>query len=135
MSKSNIYTGKDGRVRIYLKETNKVISYPKFLMEEKLGRKLLPNEQIHHKDGNPLNNDIDNLELRLLGEHQKEHSTKYHDKLVKCGWCGKEFVWTAKQQSDFIRNQNRKNRTHLDSPFCSKKCIGQYGKSKQIKNK
>ena len=31
-------------------------------MEEKLGRKLLPNEQVHHIDENPLNNNLDNLE-------------------------------------------------------------------------
>lgn len=133
MDEHRIYVCNDGRVRMYLKETKQVVSYPKYLMEKKLGRKLLSNEQVHHKDGNPLKNELDNLELKLLGEHQKEHSTKYYDKIATCGWCGEEFIWTAKQQNDFNKNRNRKNRHHINSPFCSKKCAGKYGKYMQLK--
>lgn len=32
-------------------------------MEQKLGRYLQPNEVVHHIDGNPANNDLENLEL------------------------------------------------------------------------
>ena len=53
------------------------MSYPKYLIEQAIGRKLLPNEQVHHKDGNPLNNELENLEIKLLGNHQSEHNQKY----------------------------------------------------------
>jgi hypothetical protein len=33
------------------------------VMEQHLGRKLRPNETVHHKDGNRANNKIENLEL------------------------------------------------------------------------
>jgi hypothetical protein len=33
----------------------------KHVMEEKLGRRLLPEEHVYHLDGDPKNNDIDNL--------------------------------------------------------------------------
>lgn len=35
----------------------------RLVMEDKLGRHLLPTEVVHHKDDNPANNDPDNLEL------------------------------------------------------------------------
>ena len=35
----------------------------RLVMERHLGRKLLPNETVHHRDGDKLNNDITNLEL------------------------------------------------------------------------
>jgi len=42
-------------------------------MEKHLGRTLRPNEVVHHKDGNGLNNALDNLELMTQAEHQNEH--------------------------------------------------------------
>ena len=128
-----IYKCKDNRLRVYNKSTKKVMSYPKYLMEQKLKRKLLPEEQVHHIDNNPLNNDMSNLEIQLLGEHQKHHMPpKYHDKKVICTQCGQEFIITAKQQRTRTCNQSRKNKTHSDKYFCSKHCVGLYGT--QIQN-
>lgn len=47
------------------------------LMEQMLGRDLLPGEIVHHKDGNKLNNDPSNLELLpSQAEHCRGHATK-----------------------------------------------------------
>lgn len=126
MKDINVYKCKDGRTRAYIKETKKVISYPRLLLEEKIGRELYKNEQVHHIDGNPLNNNIDNLEVSLLGEHQRYHSpSKYFDIVAVCAWCGKEFTWTAVQQRRHYGNRNR--RREVGKPFCSKSCSGTYG--------
>ena len=45
-------------------------------MEEHLGRKLRSDEIVHHKDGNKLNNSIDNLELLTRAEHINLHRTE-----------------------------------------------------------
>jgi hypothetical protein len=93
-----------------------------------MGVQLQDNEQVHHKDENPLNNDLNNLEIKLLGEHQREHNqAKYHDKVATCQWCNKEFLWTARQQRDFYKNKHRRNNL-ITNPFCSKKCVGEYGR-------
>lgn len=130
MDNVSIYTNKDGRTRVYLKDSKKVISYPRYLMEKELGRPMEPNEDVHHKDENPLNNDISNLEIRIHGEHQREHSTKYFDKIMTCAWCGKEFVWSARQQRTHNGNLSRNRTGHI---FCSKSCCGSYGRACQLK--
>lgn len=126
-NEDSIYLGKDGRLRVYVKETKKTISYPKYLMEKELGRKLLPDEDVHHRDGNPLNNDISNLVVISHADHAREHATRFFDTTAVCGWCGKEFVWTAKHQKNFY--SNKRNHGHqAEAPFCSRECSGRYGK-------
>lgn len=128
MDDVTIYTNKDGRTRVYLKDKKKVVSYPRFIMEKELGRTLQDKEEVHHVDGNPLNNEISNLEIKVHGEHQREHSTKYFDKSMICPNCGKEFVWTALQQRYHYSNLSRKNKIEKSNsgPFCSRKCAGSY---------
>ena len=66
----------DGYVWIYVNGYNKInqVKIHRYLMEIKLGRKLLPTEIVHHKDFNKLNNSIDNLEIVTRIEHNKIHN-------------------------------------------------------------
>lgn len=43
------------------------------IVEQSIGRRLDPWEVVHHKDGNPSNNAIDNLEVVEFGAHTAEH--------------------------------------------------------------
>ena len=115
-----VYENKDGRTRIYDKKTHKVSSYPRYLMEVELGRPLMNNEDVHHIDGNPLNNDISNLIVIDHSEHERLHSRKYYDIEYHCSYCNQTFIWTASSQMNFYSNKRR--RANMTGPFCSKRC-------------
>ena len=61
------------------------------IIEQYLGRKLNPGEQVHHIDGNPLNNDINNLMVLNSLEHMKLHKQIYSDKKI-CEVCKKIYT-------------------------------------------
>ena len=53
---------------------NRRIYEHRLVMEQYLDRELTPDEHIHHKDGNKLNNNIDNLEILSREEHCRQHA-------------------------------------------------------------
>ena len=55
----------------------------------KVGRWLSTEEQVHHIDGNKLNNNPDNLEVLTCSEHAKRHKGELP--IAICKVCGKEF--------------------------------------------
>lgn len=48
----------------------------RYVMEQAIGRLLLPKEVVHHKDGNPANNAIDNLQLFSENREHLAHELK-----------------------------------------------------------
>ena len=46
------------------------------IMQEHIGRELDRKEHVHHKNGNRLDNRIDNLELLSISKHMSEHASK-----------------------------------------------------------
>lgn len=121
LSNYNVYQCKDGRIRAYNKVTHAVVSYPRLLMENLLGRSLDKTEDVHHVDENPLNNDIKNLEVIDHKKHDAMHggkNRKYFPIKKKCPVCGEEFIWTERRQSRYH------SKKQLNGPYCSKRCAG-----------
>jgi len=56
-----------------IKVGDKYVLEHRLIMEEHLNRKLNHGEVVHHKDGNKLNNNINNLEVMTKYEHDKHH--------------------------------------------------------------
>lgn len=63
---------KDGYIRLTVEVHNRKL-FHRVIMERVLGRELSKDEIVHHKDGNPSNNDISNLQLTNRFEHMALH--------------------------------------------------------------
>lgn len=133
MSKIYIYQDKNDHRFRYIKiddNGNRINgSYPRLLMEEKLGRPLELNEDVHHINGDVTDNRLSNLEIVLHGEHQKHHSTKYIDTIEKCQICGKRFTMRANKWTRFFSDLSRTTRTNRYIT-CSKSCAAKLGSGK-----
>lgn len=82
------YSEKEGKRYVYVQPGHPSYGYKRhmyehrYMMEEKLGRRLTPNEEVHHKDGIKDHNEFDNFDLVV----KKQHFGK-----AKCPYCGGEF--------------------------------------------
>ncbi len=70
----------NGRVAVYAPNHPDAVLYGgthileyRLIAEKKLGRRLLRNEIVHHKDGNAGNNEFSNLEIMTQKEHARLH--------------------------------------------------------------
>ncbi len=127
MKISGPYTRKDGRqiisIRVNGRKTSK--SYPKYLMEQFLGRDLLEDETVHHIDGNPLNNEFSNLKILDRAEHSKQDAKKVKSIIITCVLCGNK----AEKNARYLTGNSKKGKA---GPFCSRSCAGKYGKAVQM---
>lgn len=123
------YINYKGREFVIVVEKNgkkKTISYPKYLMEVHLGRKLDPDkETVDHWDSDKYNNDISNLRLMKRDEHSANDTRRVLPAKLQCSWCDKEFERSPR----VVRDKHRKG---VGGAFCSRSCAGKYARSIQL---
>ena len=118
------YTSKqDNRKRIIIitdENSRTTMSYARYLVEQSIGRPLLSDEDVHHKDGDVTNDSLGNLEIINHRDHCRFHALKpKHDLETNCIWCEQSFVIPAEKIRDRSRGKT--------GPFCSRNCSGKYG--------
>lgn len=124
------YKRQDGRQIVIVREedgTTRTISYPKWLLEMQLGRRLDPDQEtVDHIDSNKENNDLNNLQILPREEHSANDTRRVKPVKFKCAWCKKEFERSPR----LVRDKARKNKA---GPFCSRQCAGRYSRKLQLK--
>jgi hypothetical protein len=124
------YARPDGRKIVIVLDDNgtrRTVSYPKYLVEQSLGRHLDPDsETIDHIDGNFDNNDVNNLRIVPRNEHSGDDTRRAKTVKFNCAWCGNEFERSPR----LIRDKAKKNNA---GPFCSRRCAGKYSRKLQLK--
>lgn len=124
------YKRKDGRQIVIIVNddgSKRTVSYPKFLVEQQLGRRLNPDsETIDHLDSNFDNNDLSNLAIVPRSEHSANDTRRVKLVTFNCAWCNKEFERSPR----LVRDKAKKNKA---GPFCSRLCAGKYSRNLHLK--
>ena len=118
------YTRKDGRqhVILYRDGVRTTVSYPKYLLEQKLGRKLESHETCDHIDNDPTNNSLDNLQVLSRADNIRKQAALTPMELgtFTCPVCNCSFT---RPMCD-VRGNLKKNKS---GPYCSRSCAGKGG--------
>ena len=119
------YTRKDGRKHIVKYHNGKrtTQSYPRYLMEQHLGRELLPHEEVDHKDDDVTNDVISNYQILTKQKNIEKHFSKPENKrkigTYVCPICSETF-------SKYENNVKHNRVLGKAGPFCSRSCAGKY---------
>ena len=114
------YKRKDGRMHVilYSKGERRTMSYPRYLLEQKLNRRLKDHETVDHIDGDCTNNTLDNLQILSLSDNIKKSIKPAKLGNFVCPICNNSF-----QRKISAVNHNQKSQGK-SGPYCSKSCAG-----------
>ena len=123
------YDSHDGRKIVIVIDENghrRTVSYPKFLLEQELGRQLDQDlETVDHVDTNKDNNDLSNLRIVPRQEHSGDDTRRVRLLDLICAQCNKQFQRSPK----LVRDKAKAGKVGL---FCSKECAGKYSRDVQL---
>lgn len=123
------YARPDGRAIVIVVDDNgsrRTVSYPKWILEQHLGKVLDKDERtVDHIDRDHNNNDINNLRIVPRAQHSKDDTRRVKLIKLRCSLCDKEFERSPRLMRD-------KNKKGVCGNFCSRQCSGRYSRRVQL---
>lgn len=139
---SQVRHRKDRPARIYTRITDgngirHYIPYARMIMTKYTKQPIPEGCDVHHLDGNCLNDNFENLMILTKEQHReatsllsgprnpfikRETTTMYPDKILTCPICHKEFLWDKQKQAEYIHYCKFVAKGPMCIPYCSKKC-------------
>jgi len=116
------YKRKDNREHVIIIDGSerKTVSYPKYLLQQS-GVNIPKGYDIPHKNEDPTDNRLENLEIIEHSKHVSEHQTPAEMYKFTCPECGKR----AEIPLSRFRGNAKQNKA---GPFCGRSCAGKYSK-------
>lgn len=122
------YYRPDGRQHVVIVNDDKsrrTVSYPKWIMEQHLGRQLNLDETVDHINRDFTDNRIENLRVVDRKTHATDDALRAQSIEITCIWCNKK----ALKRGNDLRGNEKQGKA---GPFCSKSCSGKYGRQVQM---
>lgn len=119
------YTRSDGRKHVIhydpVTQTRRTQSYPRYLMEQHLGRVLKSTEHVDHINNDFTDDRIENLQLLTQQQNNAKSARKTEWWVGLCPICQDEFSIPMRRVRANQAKQNKRG------PYCSKSCAGKAG--------
>lgn len=114
------YTRKDGRKHVihYDGVHRRTQSYPRYLMEQYLGRTLQEWEHVDHINDDFTDDRLENLQILTPAENNRKSAKGVEMLWFTCPVCTSEF----QREARFYRDKQIKH--GKAGPYCSKQCSG-----------
>ena len=106
-------------------------SYPKYLMEQKLGRELESDETVDHINRDCTDDRIENLQILKRSEHCSLDVKRRKSQDFVCPWCDNSFTLSGRKLNNATQNREKGH----TGPFCSRSCSGKHSRQVQLGNK
>jgi hypothetical protein len=116
------YIRSDGRTHVIhydpITQTRRTQSYPRYLMEQHLGRTLKEWEQVDHINNDHTDDRIENFQLLTKGDNNRKSAKAPKLYWFICPVCGEEGVIYYRNYKGNQLSQGKAG------PYCSRRCAG-----------